>query len=237
MIVKPFVGPLSPLDALKEVALRVHGILDFAIDRVGGEYDLDAVSESLDRAQNLLAEAVGNFAPVEVDPHVRYSEEARTFHDGSPVVVTVELEDGVISDWYPRVHPDYQEWLALHRPWTPGEAGADTVTARLRELLAPHGAVGIRHEEFDGTVGALSIRVPDVGAIAFGEDAAILDLDVSYVLANSTAAAEIVARIEAAAQATGILQEFITEHGDPTETVVAALGEAVVSWPGGSVAS
>lgn len=109
----------SALDALKETFWEARSALDFVTDYLSGHDRveegegpleiLDALSVSV--AERLNEQIGGGIV---TDPVVRVSDRAwdaaRTYDDGTPVIRTIVISDGVTSDYMPRIHGDFDAW-------------------------------------------------------------------------------------------------------------------------------
>lgn len=114
----------TPLDSLKDAFWLVKGHVGYSTDHIAGNgllEDEHHVYDVLDSAVKAVTDALAVHVPgLTYDLFPRFTEDAwaaaRTYDDGSPVIVTVDLPDGCIADYRPRLDGDYDEWVALFKP-------------------------------------------------------------------------------------------------------------------------
>lgn len=110
----------TPLDSLKDAFWAVKDHIDYSADHLSGHELLDDdhhVYDVLDSAVRAVTVALGaHVAGLTYDLFPRFAgdawESARTYDDGSPAIVTVELGNGMVGDYRPRLDGDYDEWRA-----------------------------------------------------------------------------------------------------------------------------
>lgn len=114
----------SPLDSLKDAFWLVKGHVEYSTDHLAGHDLLDDehhVYDILDSAIRAATDALGTHVPgVTYDLFPRFTDEAwvasRTYDDGTPAIVTVELPSGGNADYRPRIDGDFAAWKALFAP-------------------------------------------------------------------------------------------------------------------------
>lgn len=124
--------PNVPLDTLKELAHVVVNLIDYAQDQIGGSEhgaDYEEVQEVLDSASHELVVGLARHIPgMDRDPDAVlsgfngfvYTQAARTavrtYEDGTPVVVAVDLGIGRRADYFPRRDGEFEAFKAFFAP-------------------------------------------------------------------------------------------------------------------------
>lgn len=122
----------TPLDTLKELAHSVGDMIEHAQDMIGGSSCGDEHETALDVLDSaryaLVAGLAVHIAGMERDPDAilsgfsgyRYTPAAwaatRSYDNGDPVCVQVEVGNGQHADYYPRRDGDLDAFKALFAP-------------------------------------------------------------------------------------------------------------------------
>lgn len=114
----------TPLDSLKDAFWLVRDKIDYSSDHMSGNELLEEghhVYDILDSAVRAVTVALGAHVPgVTYDLYPRLTNDAwvaaRTYDDGTTAIVTVNLADGGVADYRPRLDGDYASWLKLFEP-------------------------------------------------------------------------------------------------------------------------
>lgn len=114
----------TPLDSLKDAFWLVRSHVEYSTDHLAGNSLLDEehhLYDVLDSAVKAVTDALAAHVPgVKYDLFPRFTDEAwvaaRTYDDGSPAIVTVDLDGGSVADYRPRLDGDFDEWKARFKP-------------------------------------------------------------------------------------------------------------------------
>lgn len=114
----------SALDSLKDAFWSVKNHLDYVADHLAGQELLEDghhVYDMLDSTVGAVTEALGQHVPgVSYIGFPQFTEEAwqaaRTYDDGSPVIVAIQLEHGSVADFRPRHDGDLEAFKAQFKP-------------------------------------------------------------------------------------------------------------------------
>lgn len=110
----------TPLDVLKESFWHICNTLDTVQTAIGGNVDgvdFEEESDMLDGVRLELIEALAKFIPGLSSEHgyPRYSGAAykllRTYSDGTPIIESIRVAEGMTADYFPRRNGDRAEFV------------------------------------------------------------------------------------------------------------------------------